>query len=150
MASANKPRTVGIGLLGSGVVGEAIQDILFHDLKGQTGQAANGVELEIRKIYTRNPKGKKWFGKNKALFTSRAEEVLDHPGVDIVIEALGFQSAAQLALFRDYILRAFRNGKSVVTSDKAVLARYGKEIWAAAKEPASNFASRPASAAAFR
>lgn len=133
MASANKPRTVGIGLLGSGVVGEAIQDILFHDLKGQPGQAANGVELEIRKIYTRNPKGKKWFGKNKALFTSRAEEVLGHPGVDIVIEALGFQSAAQLALFRDYILRAFQNGKSVVTSDKAVLARYGKEIWAAAK-----------------
>jgi homoserine dehydrogenase len=133
MASANKPRTVGIGLLGSGVVGEAIQDILFHDLKGQTNQAADGVELEIRKVYTRNPKGKKWFGKNKALFTSRAEEVLDHPGVDIVIEALGFQSAAQLALFRDYILRAFRNGKSVVTSDKAVLARYGKEIWAAAK-----------------
>ncbi len=55
------------------------------------------------------------------------------PGVDIVIEALGFQSAAQLPQFRDYILRAFRNGKSVVTSDKAVLARYGKEIWAAAK-----------------
>ncbi len=54
--------------------------------------------------------------------------------VDIVIEALGFQSAAQLGQFRDYILRAFRNGKSVVTSDKAVLARYGKEIWAAAKK----------------
>ena len=65
MASANKRRKVGIGLLGSGVVGEAIQDILFHDLKGQTGQAANGVELEIRKVYTRNPKGKKWFGKNQ-------------------------------------------------------------------------------------
>src|SRR5262245_52790507 len=133
MASANKRRTAGIGLLGSGVVGEAIQDILFHDLKGQDGQVADGLELEIRKVYTRNPKGKKWFGKNKALFTNRAEDVLDHPGVDIVIEALGFQSAAQLALFRDYILRAFRNGKSVVTSDKAVLARYGKEIWAAAK-----------------
>ena len=48
MASANKRRTVGIGLLGSGVVGEAIQDILFHDLKGQVG-SADGVELEIRK-----------------------------------------------------------------------------------------------------
>ncbi len=51
-----------------------------------------------------------------------------------MIEALGFQSASQLPQFRDYILRAFRNGKSVVTSDKAVLARYGKEIWAAAKQ----------------
>ncbi len=129
----NLGRKVGVGLLGSGVVGEAIQDILFRDLKGQAGPFGNGVELDLRKIYTRNPKGKKWFAKRKALFTNRAEEVLDHPAVDIVIEALGFQSVSQLSQFRDYILRAFRNGKSVVTSDKAVLARFGKQIWAAAK-----------------
>ena len=131
MASVHKRRKVGIGLLGSGVVGEAIQDILFQDLKGHVG---DDVELEIRKIYTRKPKGKKWFGKHRELFTRRAEEVLDHPGIDIVIEALGFQSATQLPQFRDYILRAFGNGKSVVTSDKAVLARYGKEIWSAARK----------------
>lgn len=127
---ANVRRKVGVGLLGSGVVGEAIQDILLQDLKGRVG---NDVELELRKVYTRNPKGKKWFAKRKALFTNRPEDVLDHPGVDIVIEALGFQSAAQLPQFRDYFLRAFGNGKSVVTSDKAVLARHGKEIWAAAQ-----------------
>ena len=120
-----------MGLLGSGVVGEAIQDLLFLDLKGQIG---NDIELEIRKIYTRNPKNKKWFSKHRTLFTQRAEEVLDDPAIDIVVEALGFQSAAQLAKFRDYILRAFTNEKSVVTSDKAVLARYGKEIWVAAKK----------------
>jgi homoserine dehydrogenase len=130
MASVNKPRTVGVGLLGSGVVGEAIQDTLFHDLSGALGKE---IGLDLRKIYTRNPRSKKWYRKRPALFTSRAEEVLDHPGVDIVIEALGFQSVRQLPQFRDYILRAFRNGKSVVTSDKAVLARYGKEIWSAAK-----------------
>lgn len=130
MASVYKRRKVGIGLLGSGVVGEAIQDILFQNVRGQFGD----VELEIRKIFTREPKNKKWYGKHRALFTRHAEEVLDHPGVDIVIEALGFQSAAQLPTFRDYILSAFRNAKSVVTSDKAVLARYGKEIWSAAKK----------------
>ncbi len=131
MASVNTRRKVGVGLLGSGVVGEAIQDILFRDLSGALGKE---IGLELRKIYTRNPKGKKWYSKRRPLFTSRPEEVLDHPGVDIVIEALGFQSARQLPQFRDYILRAFRNGKSVVTSDKAVLARYGKEIWSAAKK----------------
>jgi homoserine dehydrogenase len=131
MTIVNSRRKVGVGLLGSGVVGEAIQDILFHDLQGQIG---DDVELELRKIYTRNPRGKKWFPKRRSLFTASAAEVLEDPGVDIVIEALGFQNAAQLRQFRNYILRAFRNGKSVVTSDKAVLARYGKEIWAAAKE----------------
>ena len=130
MAILNSRRKVGVGLLGSGVVGEAIQDILFQQVQQQN---VKDVELEIRKIYTRSPKGKKWFAKRKSLFTARAEEVIDDPTVDIVIEALGFQSAAQLPQFRDYILRAFHNGKSVVTSDKAVLARYGKEIWAAAK-----------------
>ena len=127
----NRRRRVGVGLLGSGVVGEAIQDLLFRDLKGQIG---NDIELEIRKIYTRNPKNKKWFSKYRGLFTQRAEDVLDDPEIDVIIEALGFQSAGQLGQYRDYILRAFANEKSVVTSDKAVLARYGKEIWAAAKK----------------
>lgn len=125
MTDSKNPRKVGIGLLGSGVVGEAIQDILFNGINDQ---------LELRKIYTRNPKGKKWFARQRRLFTDKAEVVLDDPNVDIVIEALGFQSPAQLPVFRDYFLRAFGNGKSVVTSDKAVLARYGKEIWAAASK----------------
>ena len=73
MATANTRRKVGIGLLGSGVVGEAIQDILFQQAKGQIGQ---DVELEIRKIYTRSPKGKKWFAKRKNLFTASAEAVI--------------------------------------------------------------------------
>jgi homoserine dehydrogenase len=130
MAAANKRRKVGIGLLGSGVVGEAIQDILFQNLKRQL---EGDVELDVRKIYTRNPKEKKWFKRRPELFTAKAEEVIDDPTVDILIEALGFQHPSHLPQFRDYFLRAFRNGKSVVTSDKAVLARYGKEIWAAAK-----------------
>jgi homoserine dehydrogenase len=130
MASVYKRHKVGIGLLGSGVVGEAIQDILFQNAKGQAG---SDVELEIRKIYTREPGKKKWFARHRELFTRRAEDVIDHPEVDIVIETLGFQSASQLARFRDHILRAFRKGKSVVTSDKAVLARYGREIWSEAR-----------------
>ena len=131
MASANKRRRVGIGLLGSGVVGEAIQDILWGDRRSDAGR---GVELELRKIYTRRPRNKKWFARKQSLFTTKAEDLLDDPSVDIVVEALGSQKASELAQFRDYFLRAFRNGKSVVTSDKAVLARFGKEIWAAAEK----------------
>jgi homoserine dehydrogenase len=124
MAAVKGRKKVGVGLLGSGVVGEAIQDIIFHD---------QDSDLELRKIYTRDPKAKKWFSSRQALFTSKAEEVIDDPSVEIVIEALGFQEESQLAIFRDYFLRAFEKGKAVVTSDKAVLARFGKEIWAAAE-----------------
>jgi homoserine dehydrogenase len=131
MAGLNTRRKVGIGLLGSGVVGEAIQDIIFQDLNGRVGK---DLELEIRKIYTRNPKNKKWFSARSALFTTNTTEVIDDPGAEIIIEALGFQEQAELAIFRDYILRALENGKSVVTSDKAVLARFGPEIWAAVEK----------------
>ena len=79
-------------------------------------------------------KEKKWFPSRASLFTTKAEEVIDDPAVEIVVEVLGFQQEAELPLFRDYILRAFERGKSVVTSDKAVLARFGKEIWAAAQK----------------
>ena len=131
MASTSTRRKVGLGLLGSGVVGEAIQDIIFEDRRGKLGE---DLELEIRRIYTRSPKHKKWFSKRSALFATKAEEVIDDPGVEIVIETLGFQDQAELPIFRDYILRAFEKGKSVVTSDKAVLATFGNEIWAAAKK----------------
>src|ERR1043166_8609358 len=117
---------VGVGLLGSGVVGEAVQDLIFE-------REGKNFDLELRKIYTRDPSRKKWFSSHPSLFTAKAEDVLDDPGVEIVIEALGFQEPLQLATFKDYFLRAFQNGKSVVTSDKAVLARFGKEIWVAAK-----------------
>jgi homoserine dehydrogenase len=129
MTSPQKRRKVGLGLLGSGVVGEAVQDLIFNDLQGLVG---DDLELEIRKIYTQNPQKKKWYSTRPTLFTTNAEEVIDDPSVAIVIEALGFQQPEQLQVFRDYILRAFRQGKSIVTSDKAVLARFGEEIWSAA------------------
>jgi len=38
MASTSTRRKVGLGLLGSGVVGEAIQDIIFEDRRGKLGE----------------------------------------------------------------------------------------------------------------
>lgn len=131
MPSGSTRRKVALGLLGSGVVGEAIQDIILEDLKGQVG---SDLELEIRKIYTRRPHEKKWFSRRPDLFTQTAQEIIDDPGVEIIIEALGCEDAAQLSTFKEYILRAFEKGKSVVTSDKAVLARFGEEIWSAARQ----------------
>src|ERR1043166_5174680 len=101
MAAQGIRRKVGLGLLGSGVVGEALQDIVFEQCHGLVG---SDLELEIRKIYTRQPRGKKWYERLPQLFTTDAAEVIKDPSVEIVIDALGFQDAAQLAEFRDYLL----------------------------------------------
>lgn len=123
---AEKPKKTGIGLLGSGVVGEAVQDFVFSH--------AGDLPVEIVKIYTREPKSKKWHKTHSSLFTKKAEEVVDHPGATIIVEALGFHDEKDLGGFKDLILRALKNGKAVVTSDKAVLAHHGAEIWEAARK----------------
>jgi homoserine dehydrogenase len=121
-----------LGLLGSGTVGEALQDILFRN--GAAVAARAGLELEIKKIYTRRPAEKKWYRTHPELFTARAKDVTDHAEVDIVVEVLGAQNPADVHAYKDLIVRAFEKGKDVVTSDKAVLARFGKEIWTAASQ----------------
>ena len=130
MSKSNDIRRVRIGLLGSGTVGEAIQEIVFRgDLARKLG-----VQVEITKIFTRHPKQKKAFATHPSLFTAKAQEVTDNPDVDIVVEVLGSQQKKDLPIFKDYVIRAMQNGKDVVTSDKAILATYGKEIWAAAEK----------------
>ena len=126
---SDKRKRIGLGLLGSGTVGQAVQDFIFADAKGLGAD----LRFEIVKIYTRRPKGKKWYASHPSLFTTKAEEVIDHPAADIIIEALGFQEDKELAGFKELIIRALKKRKPVVTSDKAVLARYGGEIWEAAR-----------------
>jgi homoserine dehydrogenase len=123
---AEKRKKIGIGLLGSGIVGQAVQDFVFAE--------GSDLPLEIVKIYTRQPKGKKWQKTHPSLFTTKPQEVVDHPDAAIIVEALGFHDDKDVAGFKDLILRALKNGKSVVTSDKAVLARHGAEIWEAARK----------------
>ena len=124
-----KRKKIGIGLLGSGTVGQAVQDFVFEDSKKDAD-----LQLEIVKIYTRKPKGKKWYASHPSLFTTKAEEVIDHPDADIIIEALGFQEEKEISRFKDLIVAALKKGKAVVTSDKAVLANYGAEIREAARK----------------
>jgi homoserine dehydrogenase len=131
MAKGKKRDRVKLGLLGSGTVGESVQDFVFQDLELRAG---NDPELEIVKIYTRHPQKKKWYSTHSQLFTTKPEEVTDHPDADIVIEALGSRQEGDLVPFKDHIIRAFRKGKAVVTSDKSVLAKFGREIGAAAEE----------------
>ncbi|HEX9443056.1 MAG TPA: homoserine dehydrogenase, partial [Candidatus Binatia bacterium] len=126
---AEKRKRVGIGLLGSGVVGQAVQDFVFSDAKKHAD-----VSLELVKIFTRKPKDKKWYASHPSLFTDKPEEVVDHPDAAIIVEALGFHDEKDLAGFKDLILRALKKGKAVVTSDKAVLARHGAEIFQAARK----------------
>jgi homoserine dehydrogenase len=115
--------TIGIGLLGLGTVGAGVAAILAtpagrHPLVGK---------LELRRVAVRDLNRPRTVELPAELLSTDPEAVVDDPAVDIVVEVMGGLEPA-----RSLILRAIAAGKPVVTANKAVIARYGEEIAAAA------------------
>jgi len=117
--------TIGIGLLGLGTVGAGVAGIINnpdgrHPLVGQ---------LALKRVAVRDPQRPRPVDLPAEILTTSPEAVVDDPAVDIVVEVMGGLEPA-----RSLILRAIAAGKPVVTANKAVIARYGEEIAAAAAE----------------
>jgi homoserine dehydrogenase len=102
---------VRIGLLGRGTVGGA-----FHELVGQRAgavEAAAGRRPEIVGVLRRSD--------------GDFEQILEQS--DIVVELIGGTDPA-----RDYVLRALRAGRHVVTANKQLIAQFGDELFDVARE----------------
>jgi homoserine dehydrogenase len=85
-----------------------------------------GARLELVGVAVRDAK-KDRVGIPASLITSDAEKLLDN-NIDLVIELMGGIEPA-----KTLILRALKNGSSIVTANKALLAKHGAEIFAAAE-----------------
>ena len=116
---------VGVGLLGCGVVGSEVARLLLADAAELSTRS--GARLELKKIAVRNAGDRA--GLPAALFTQQAEDVVASPEIDLVIELMGGIEPA-----RELILTAIKNGKSVVTANKALLAKHGADLAAAAEK----------------
>jgi homoserine dehydrogenase len=100
-----------VGLLGHGTVGSAFQQLLEE--RADAIEATVGRRPELSGVLT----------------SSRGDfdDILERS--DLVVELIGGIEPA-----RDYILRAIREGKHVVTANKQVLSQHGEEIYEAARE----------------
>jgi homoserine dehydrogenase len=109
--SGPAPRPFRIGLLGHGTVGAAFARLLA-DRAGHVVHVT-GLRPEISGVLTR----------------SRGDfaEVLE--ASDLIVEVMGGIEPA-----RDYVLRAMRAGRHVVTANKQLLSQFGEELWATARE----------------
>jgi len=116
---------IGVGLLGLGTVGAGVAAILM----GPEGRHPLVGELALRRIAVRDLERPRPLDLDPQLLTTSPEAVIDDPAVEIVVEVMGGLEPA-----RSLILRAIAAGKPVVTANKAVIARYGEEIAAAAAE----------------
>ena len=117
--------TIGIGLLGLGTVGAGVAEILQtpdgrHPLVG---------ELALKRVAVRDLNRPRPIDLPSDILCTDPSAVVQDPAVDIVVEVMGGLEPA-----RSLILAAIAAGKPVVTANKAVIARHGEEIAAAAAE----------------
>ena len=115
-----------VGLLGLGTVGFGTWTVLRRNEEEITRRA--GRPIRITWIAERDQERARESTRGADVtLTADAAAVLGHPDIDIVIELIGGIEPA-----RTFILTAIANGKHVVTANKALLARHGNEIFAAA------------------
>lgn len=117
-------KTLKVAMLGCGVVGSQVARLLIENKADLSTRA--GADLELVKVAVRNPSSKN-YGVKAELLTSDLNSIVIDPQVDLVIELLGGIEPA-----RELILTALKNGKSVITANKALLAKHGAELYAAA------------------
>jgi len=117
-------KTLKVGMLGCGVVGSQIARLLVENKSDLTSRA--GANLELVKVAVKNINAKRE-GISSSLLTDDAKSVVNDPEIDLIIEVIG-----GIAPAKELILTAIKNGKSVVTANKALLAQAGAELYAAA------------------
>jgi homoserine dehydrogenase len=118
-----------VGILGYGKIGTGTLKTLL-DNQDSIGRKV-GRPVRVKKLVDVNWDLPRPFDLPvpPAMRSTNADDVLDDPEIAIVVECIGGTKPAL-----DFVLKALRNGKNVVTSNKELIARHGKELFEAAAE----------------
>jgi homoserine dehydrogenase len=120
-----KSVAVKLGILGLGTVGTGTVQLL----QDKVGRHPLLQEIEIYRVGVRSLTKPRSVELSSEVITTDLEAIVNDPAVDIVVELLGGLEPA-----KTLILTALKNGKHVVTANKAVISRFGAEIFTAANE----------------
>jgi homoserine dehydrogenase len=123
-------KSVKVGLLGFGTVGAGVVRILQNNVESIT-QKTN-ADIQVKTILVRDLSKKRSVA-TEAKMTVNAADILGDPEIDIVVELLGGETPA-----KDYIMQALSAGKHVVTANKDVVAKYGRELFDTAEQAGVN------------
>ena len=122
---------ISVGLLGFGTIGTGVVKViqknsaLLQERLGFPVQLAGIADLDI--ITDRG------VAVDRSLLTTDADALLDDPSIQVIIELIGGYEPA-----RTFVLKAISQGKHIVTANKALLAKHGDEIFAAAEAAGVN------------
>jgi homoserine dehydrogenase len=118
--------------LGAGTVGGGVLAVMKDN--AEIIEKKIGKKIKITKVFGRDiQKLQEQYG-DEYIYTTNIDDILEDPEIDIVVELLGREHPA-----KEYIAHAFEKGKNVVTANKDVLAKYGKELFPLAAEKNCDF-----------
>ncbi|MFU0832823.1 MAG: Homoserine dehydrogenase [Oscillospiraceae bacterium] len=118
-----------IAVLGYGTVGSGVVEVLDKHADSIAGRAKEQIQIKYildLKDFPGSPYEKK--------FTKSFDTILNDPSVSIVVEVMGGLHPAY-----DYVKACLENGKSVVTSNKELVAAKGDELLKLAQKNNLNF-----------
>lgn len=116
-----------IGILGFGTVGSGVWKVIEENSREISEKC--GKQIEISKILVRDINKTRDAEALGELFTLNADDILEDKSIEIIIEVMGGINPA-----KDYILKAIKQKKHVVTANKQLIATHGSEILKEASE----------------
>lgn len=111
-----------VGIIGFGTVGTGTVRILLGN-KAIIAERI-GFDIVLKKIADKDIHRDRGIVLPKGMLTQNAEEILDDPEIDIVVELVGGIHPA-----KEFIVGAIQRKKHAVTANKALLATEGNEIF---------------------
>ena len=105
--------SINVGLVGLGVIGGGVAKILNEKAEEIAKQV--GVPLLLKRVADLDETKRNLPFIDSTIFTTDGLSVFEDPDLDLVIELIGGESPA-----KDFIERALRSGKHVITANKEV------------------------------
>jgi homoserine dehydrogenase len=118
---------INIGIIGFGTVGSGVVKALIE--KAPLLKRSIGAEINIKKIADLDITSPRGIKVDKSILTKNVNAVIEDPKIQIVLELIGGIHPA-----KEYISKAIRQGKHIITANKALLAQEGEEIFNLAEE----------------
>lgn len=122
-----KKESLSVGIIGFGTVGTGTVKILLNNR--DIIYEKTGLDVRLKRIADLDIERDRGIKVPEGVLTTAADDIINDEEIDIVIELIGGIHPA-----KEFILRAIRNKKHVVTANKALLATEGNEIFAEAEK----------------
>ena len=121
-----------IGIIGLGTVGEGVLKVLTKEKNSifEKSQA----DIEVKYACDLNINREFSFEFDKSILVDNYKKILEDSEIKLVVELIGGETLA-----KDIIIEAFKSKKSVVTANKALIAKHGVELFQIAKENGVSF-----------